>query len=277
MADVLSHASLQDGMKLSGASCRFYSHNNMKHLERILKKERDKHSGCLIVTEGIFSMDGTLGKIHEILPIARKYNARVMADQGHCFGLLGERLTGTAEHFGMEDKLDITMGLFSKAAGAFGGFVTGPPELIHWYKVYARSYIFATSIPPGIAAGTLKALEIMESGERQKILFKNIEMFVKGLVDMGLPIDPQHSTPIVPIEVGDETKMGAIFQSLLEGGVYALPVMYPVVARNHCRFRFSITSALTPTDIELALMVLKRAFEQNNFTFKETKREGEDF
>ncbi len=262
IADQLSHASIQDGMVMSGAARRFYKHNNMNHLVKVLERDREKYSGCLIITEGIFSMDGTIGSLDKIVKICDKYNARLMVDQGHCFGILGSTYIGSSEYHGVQDKVDITMGLFSKGIGTFGAYVTGSSPLMHWYKAYARSLMFATSFPPGVAAATLKSIEILSSGELQEKLFSNIERFVSGLISIGVPIDPSHRTPVVPVDIFDEKKMGEIFQELLNNGVYALPVMYPVVEKNRCRFRFSLTSKFNESDIDYTILVLKNAFEK---------------
>ncbi len=267
VADILSHASLQDGMKMSGAKYSFFKHNDMNHLRKVLTRSRNNHSGCLIVTEGIFSMDGTVGRLDEIVKIAREFNCRVFVDQGHCFGVLGKKFLGAADELGVVDEIDITMGLFSKAIGTLGAYVVGKSSLISWYRGYARSLMFATTFPPGIAASTIKAIEIMQTGEIQERLKGNIKYFRQGLESLGYKNDNPYLSPVIPIEIRDEEKMGNIYQSLLDEGVFALPVIYPVVPRGKCRFRFSVNANHTQGDIDYTIMVIEKAFRKENFSF----------
>ncbi len=268
IADQKSHVSIQEGMGSSRAAMRFFKHNDIGHLKKVLDREREKHKGCLVVTEGAFSMSGNLGKIAEIVDIANQYDFRTMTDQAHCFGILGENYTGAAEYFGVSDKVDIIMGVFSKSAGTMGAYVTGSTELINWYKAYARPYLFSTSLPTGIIAATLKAIEIMKKGHLQVKLADNINRFKNGLTAIGLPVDLESSTAIIPVEVGDENLMGEINDILIKNGVYAIPVGYPAVPKNTCRFRFSISAKHSSSDVDFVLMVLKNALTQVNFKLK---------
>ncbi len=265
VADQKSHVSIQEGMGSSQASMRFFKHNNIDHLRKVLERERANHKGCLVVTEGAFSMSGNLGKIAEIVAIANEFDFRTMIDQAHCFGILGENYTGAAEHYGVSDKVDIIMGVFSKSAGTMGAYVTGSQELINWYKAYARPYLFSTSLPTGIIAATLKSIELIKRGDLQVKLADNINRFKEGLVSMGLPVDEESSTAIIPVQVGDENLMGEINDILVKNGVYAIPVGYPAVPKSTCRFRFSISAKHSSSDVDIALMVLKNALKEVNF------------
>ncbi len=274
VADILSHASIQDGINMSRATARFFKHNDMKHLERILRDYREKYAGCMIITEGAFSMDGTVGKIDEIVALARKYNARVYIDQAHCIGVLGERGLGTVERHNAIHDTDLIMGLFSKSLGTVGGFVVGSKEVMTWLRWYSRAHMFATSFPPSIAAATLASLEIVEQQpELRAHLRKNIQHFITGLIAIGVPVNPQHETTIIPVEIRDEGKMGKICESLLDDGVYSLPVIFPAVAKNRCRFRFSIRADHTISDLDYALNSLSKAIVTADFNFTQLREE----
>ncbi|MGE4132243.1 MAG: aminotransferase class I/II-fold pyridoxal phosphate-dependent enzyme [Bdellovibrionales bacterium] len=271
VADMISHASIHDGMTMSRAACRLFKHNDMNHLRQILEENRANHSGCLIVTEGAFSMDGTVGRLDQIHKIAREFDARVMIDQAHCVGVLGSNGLGTVEHYGLIDETDVIMGLFSKAWGGVGGFAVGSSDLCNWLRSFSRGFIFATSFPPANAAATLKAIEVMQRDGLVAKLQENIAHFVKGMRQIGAPIDPSHNTAIVPIEIRNEAKMGKMYQSLLDNGVFVIPVVYPVVSRNRCRFRFSVRADLSIGDLDYVISTLERAMKDAGFTFDEVK------
>lgn len=277
IADMLSHASIQDGMNMSRATTRFFKHNNIQHLEKILSEQRSRHGGCLILTEGIFSMDGTIGNLKGISVLAKKYNARIFVDQGHCLGVLGKNGLGTSEDTNTTNEIDLIMGLYSKALGTMGGFIVGDKEIISWLRAYARSYMFATAFPPAVAAATLASLRILqEQSELRSVLKNNIQHFVKSINRNGTVVDPEHRTPIIPLVIGDENKMGKIFASLLADGVFALPVMYPVVAKNKCRFRFSITTGHSISDIDYAIFAIEKAVDKAGLSLTEISRKSKD-
>ncbi len=271
VADMLAHASIHDGITMSRASCRLYKHNDMKHLRQILDENRAKYGGCLIATEGAFSMDGTIGKLDEIYKLAREYNARVMIDQAHCVGVVGQTGLGTVEKYNLIQETDIIMGLFSKSWGSVGGWAVGSSDLCSWLRSFSRGFIFATSFPPSTAAATLKSIEIMERENLVSQLQKNIQHFVKGLLQIGAPVDPSHETAIIPIEIRNEAKMGKMYQSLLDSGVFCIPVVYPVVSRNRCRFRFSVRADLSITDLDYVISALERAMKVADFSFDQLK------
>lgn len=269
VGDMLCHASIQDGMGMSKATCRFYKHNDMNHLRQILAENRHQYSGCLIVTEGAFSMDGTIGKLDEIYKIAREFNARVMIDQAHCVGVVGQHGLGTVEKYNLVKETDVIMGLFSKSFGAAGGFVVGDRELIDWLRYFSRAYIFSTSFPPVNAAVALKSIELMEKEGLVEKLQNNIDHFVTSMRQIGAQLDPAHETAIVPVEIRNEEKMGKMFQSLLESGIFAIPVVYPVVSRTRCRFRFSIRADFTVADLDYVVTCFEKAMAKAEFKFGE--------
>lgn len=273
VADVLSHASLHDGIALSRAACRLYKHNDMAHLRKILEENRAQYAGCLIITEGAFSMDGTIGKLDEIYALAREFDARVMIDQAHCMGVVGAHGLGTVEKYNLIQETDVIMGLFSKSLGTVGGFVVGSSNLCNWLRSFSRAFIFASSFPPSTAAATIKSLEIMQSEGLTQKLQENIRHFVNGMRQIGAPLDANHETAIIPIEIRNEEKLGKMYQSLLDSGVAVVPVVYPVVSRNRSRFRFSVRADLTVTDLDYAIAAFERAMKVAGFDFDQLQEE----
>lgn len=268
VADQLCHASIQDGMQMSKATSRFFKHNDAKHLESILEKERDNFNGCLIITEGIFSMDGDVAKLDEIYEVARRYNARLMVDEAHDFGVLGSNGLGVCEKFHLIRETDIIMGTFSKICGSIGGFVVGSKELIEWIRSTGRSHIFSVALPPSNCAATIKALEIFSSDKslRQK-LKENINHFINGLKSLGYQPKENHESSVIPVVIGNEEKLGEMYQSLLADGVLCIPVVYPAVGRKNCRFRFTIMANHTVAELDYAVSCLEKAMIKSEFTF----------
>lgn len=270
IADQLSHASIQDALQMTRATSRFFKHNDIAHLELILSRERDKHNGCLIITEGVFSMDGDVARLDEIYHIARKYNARILVDQAHCFGVLGPSGLGVCDKFHLLKEVDIIMGTFSKICGGIGGFATGSKELINWLQSFARSQVFSVSLPPSTVAAVSKSLEIFQRDPsiRQK-LHTNIEHFVRGLEAIGYRFEGKQESPIIPVVIGDESKMGEMYQSLLDDGIWCAPIVYPAVSRKNCRFRFTVMSSHSISDLDYAISCLEKAMIKANFRFHE--------
>jgi glycine C-acetyltransferase len=259
---------------MSRATARFFKHNDMDHLERILKENRANYNGCLIITEGAFSMDGTIGRLDEIHRLSRKYNARYFVDQAHCIGVVGKRGLGAVEKFDLKQETDIIMGLFSKAWGSVGGFVVGSRDLCDWLRVFSRSYLFATSLPPSTCAATLASIRLMEETDLVVKLQSNIQLFRSGLRSLGADFQESHESAIFPVEIKNEQKMGRMFQSFLDDGIYVLPVVYPVVGRNRCRFRFSIRADHSISDLDFALNSLEKAMMKADITFAQIAEMG---
>jgi 8-amino-7-oxononanoate synthase len=269
IADQLVHASLQDALAMSKATQRYFMHNNVEHLEKILKNERKDFAGALVITEGVFSMDGDTPPLDKIFQICRKYNARIMVDQAHCFGVLGETGLGICQKFNLLKEVDIIMGTFSKITGGIGGFVTGSKDLMDWYRHFARSYVFTVSLPPSTVAGVSKALEIFrKEPERVHQLHANIKHFCKGLSDLGYHFSQPHESAVVPVVIGDERKLGQIYQSLLDDGIMVIPIVYPAVALKNCRFRFTIMATHTQSDLDYVLSSLEKAMIKADFKFE---------
>lgn len=268
IADQLCHASIQDGMQMSKATCRFFKHNDPTHLRQILEKERSMFNGALVITEGVFSMDGDTARLDEIYSIAREFNCRIMVDQAHCFGVIGPKGLGIVDKFNLSREVDIIMGTFSKICGGIGGFVTGSEELIEWIRTFGRSQVFSVSIPPSTAAAVLKSLELFsENKTLHTALLNNIRHFKKGLQSLGYKFQHEHESSIIPVVIKDETKMGLMHQSLLDDGVWCVPVVYPVVSRKNCRFRFTIMATHTVAELDYAISALEKAMLKASFSF----------
>jgi 8-amino-7-oxononanoate synthase len=267
IADMLAHASIQDGMELSKATARYFKHNHAPHLDKILKRERQDFDGALVVTEGIFSMDGDVADLPSIIKVAKKYNARVMCDEAHSFGVIGETGIGAIEKYNAFDDVDIAMGTFSKICGGIGGFVCADTDVVDWIYHFARSAIFSVSIPPSTALAALKALHVFKSDTSLlENLRCNINHFCEGLRELGFQVAPDHESAVVPVSIGCEKTLGEMNKIMLDEGVFVVPIVYPAVARNRCRFRFTMMATHTLTDLDFALNVLEKAMLKTGFS-----------
>lgn len=266
VADQLCHASIQDGMAMSKATSRFFKHNSPEHLEKILEKERDQYNGCLVITEGVFSMDGDLAVLDRIIQISRKYNCRIFVDQAHCFGVVGPNGLGICDKYDAFKEVDIIMGTFSKVCGGIGGFVCASHEVTDWLRYFARSQVFSVSTPPSVIAGVHKAIEIFTTDQSLlRNIHKNIQQFTSGLSSIGFTHLENHESSVVPVLIGNESLMGEIFQELLNDGIWCTPVVYPAVGRNNCRFRFTVMATHTVSELDYAVVCLEKAFKKVGF------------
>ncbi len=251
ITDFLSHQSVFAGCRLSRSPTKTYLHKDMYHLEKILKRNRDKRK--LIITDGLFSMDGDLAPLPEILELAKIYNAMVMVDDAHATGIIGENGRGTSEHFGVEGKVDMVMGTLSKAIGALGGFLTGSRDLIKGLKGRASSYIYSSSLPPEQACGIMAALKIIQQQpELRASLWKNVHHLKSGLEEMGF--DTMNcETQLIPIYVGEEAKARKAARLLFENGILAPAIVWPIVPQGKARIRVSAMATHTAAQIDHAL------------------------
>ncbi len=246
--DDLDHACIIDGARLSFAKTLKYRHNDMADLERALSKtEKDKIK--LIVVDGVFSMEGDIAKLPQIVELAKKYNANIMVDDAHGLGVLGKNGRGTADHYGLTDNVDLIMGTFSKSLASIGGFIAGSNNTINYLKHNARSLIFSASIAPANAASVIAALDIMEQEpERLDKLWSNTRLALSKLKQAGF--DTGHTeTPIIPIYIRDDSKTFQLTKMLLEEGVFVNPVVSPAVASTSSLIRFSLMATHTEDQI----------------------------
>ncbi|WP_231126085.1 aminotransferase class I/II-fold pyridoxal phosphate-dependent enzyme [Limosilactobacillus reuteri] len=263
ITDQYNHESIIDGIKLSGAQVRIFQHNNMRKLEEILSKNRNFRKK-IIVVEGIYSMGGDLCPINRVVELANSYDASVYVDEAHSFGFVGKGNQGVAELFGCQDKVHMRMTTFSKSLAMVGGCIATDEATAMFIKHNANQYIFNASMPPAIAAGTLKALEIIQKEPwRKEKLWENTLRFRRGLIELGL--DTMESTsPIVPIYIGDDLLNMKITKELLNEGVYIATAIYPAVSRNQSRLRATITSSLTSEEIDIALDKIDKVMTKYN-------------
>ena len=255
--DEKNHASIIEGSRLSLAKTLKYKHNDMESLERILQKT-DPYQISLIVTDGIFSMEGDVANLDRICQLAEKYNASVMVDDAHGLGVMGSQGRGTVAHFNLTEKTDIIMGTFSKSLASLGGFIASDFETINYLKHHARSLLFSASIPPASAATALKALEIIKrEPERIARLWDNTHYAYQCLIQEGFSLG-NSKTPIIPIFVGEEIKTYALASGLLKNGLYVNPAVHPAVKKGEAILRFSLMATHTKLQIEYAVDILAK-------------------
>ena len=255
LLDEKNHASIIEGTRLSFAKIIKYRHNDMEDLEKKLQS-LDQDRIILIVMDGIFSMEGDIAPLDKITDLADKYNASVYVDDAHSLGVLGKNGAGTADHFGVTDKVDIIMGTFSKSLASLGGFVAGSKDAINFLKHNARALLFSASIPPASAATVLKALEIIKrEPERIERLWENTNYAKKLLVENGFDIG-ESTTPIIPIHVGDDVKTYHLATMMLQNGVYVNPVVHPAVEKGKAILRYSLMATHTKEQIDRSIDVL---------------------
>jgi glycine C-acetyltransferase len=255
-SDRLNHASLIDGILLSQARLKRYPHRDMKALEEMIQAASDfKKKG--IITDSVFSMDGDIAPLDEIVRLATKYDCLVMIDEAHALGVMGKNGRGLAEHFGVEDKIDIHMGTLSKAAGSFGAYCCGSRALISFLVNKARSFIYTTGMPPAIAAASLRAVEMIQSEPaRRQRLWENTGHMKAALENAGWDVAGSQ-TPIIPVVVGRPEVAVAFSDRLLEEGVFVGAIRPPAVPRNTARLRLTVTAAHTREDLDYTLGKLK--------------------
>ncbi len=253
ISDSLNHASIIDGIRLCKAKRLRYEHNSMSSLEEQLREAKDSRFK-LIVTDGVFSMDGTIANLKGICDLADKYEAYVMVDDCHAVGFLGQTGRGTPEFCDVMGRVDIITGTLGKSlGGALGGYTSAKKPIIDWLRQRSRPYLFSNSLAPNIAAASLKVLDLIEeSDKRRQILFDNSQYFRNGLSTAGFTLIPgQH--PIIPIMLGDAKLAQKFAAELMLEGIYAIGFFYPVVPEGQARIRTQISAAHTKEDLDTAL------------------------
>lgn len=256
-----NHASIVDGCRLAFGRLVKYRHNDMKDLDRLLQRF-DHVTGKLIVTDGVFSMGGDIVNLPELVTIAEKHNAKVFVDDAHSIGVLGKHGRGTAEHYGLEDRVDIVMGTFSKSFASIGGFIASDAEVIDFIKHNARALIFSASMPPAAVAATLAALDIIESEpERRTRLWQNTKKMQEGFSKLGFNIG-NTQTPIVPIIIGDNMKTFTFWRALFNEGVFVNPVISPAVPPGMSLLRTSYMATHSDAELDKVLYLFEKIGKQ---------------
>lgn len=255
ITDQLNHMSIVDGISMSDAKVKIFTHNDMEKLEYILQNSQ-QFQRKLIIVDGVYSMDGDMACLDEIVDLAEKYDAAVMVDEAHSIGFFGETGRGVSEHFELEDKVAIKMTTFSKSLAGVGGCIASDKDTIDYLKHQSHQYIFNASLPPAVVAGVLKSFEVMEKETwRRKKLWDNTIRFRRGLKELGFDIMNSIS-PIIPIYIGDDDTNMHMTKELLNRGVYIATAIFPSVPMNKSRLRTTITASLSSEEIDRALEIM---------------------
>lgn len=258
ISDELNHASIIDGVRLSRADKAVYKHSDMEDLERVLKEKRKEYNTCLIITDGVFSMDGDLAKLPEIVELAKKYECLTYVDDAHGSGVLGESGRGTVDHFKLHGQVDFIIGTLSKAIGVIGGYVASKKIVKEWLLHRARPLLFSTALPPAAIGATIESVKmLMESEEYTDKLWNNARYFKEKMSALGFDIG--HSeTPITPVMVGNEAKTMQFSKTLLENGVFVSGIVFPTVPKGTGRLRCMISAMHTIDDLDFAIKVFEK-------------------
>lgn len=254
--DKEDHASIVDGARLSLGKIKRFFHNDLDSLEDTLK-DVPENKGKLVVVDGLFSMEGDIAPLPEIIPLCKQYGARLMVDDAHALGVLGEG-HGTAAHFHVTDQVDLIMSTFSKSLASLGGFVAGDEDVIHYIKHHARSLIFSASVPPSNAAAALAALQVIrEEPERVKRVNQIADQMRKGFCELGFDIG-NSTTPVIPILIGDDMRTIRTWRMLFDNGVFVNPVLSPAVSAGRQLLRTSYMATHTDAQMEKVLETFKK-------------------
>jgi glycine C-acetyltransferase len=258
ISDQLNHGSIIDGVRLTKTDRAIYAHSDMGELEEVLKNaEKKEYRRTIILTDGVFSMDGDVAKMDEIQKLADEYGAMTYVDDAHGEGVLGDG-HGIATEFDIEKKIDFQMGTFSKAFGSFGGMLAGSESLIKYAYNTSRTWLLSAAFPPHVAAASLKALEIVEKEpERVKKLWDNTEYFKKEMQSLGF--DTGHTqTPIIPAMIGDSKKAQELANRLYKEGIFCLAIVFPMVSRGKARIRNQMNAGMTKDDMDTCLSAYEK-------------------
>ncbi|HYE68534.1 MAG TPA: glycine C-acetyltransferase [Anaerovoracaceae bacterium] len=258
ISDELNHASIIDGCKLSKADIVRYKHSDMEDLENVINQVKDKYNTKLIITDGVFSMDGDIAKLPEIVELAEKYGCLTYVDDAHSSGVLGSNGQGSAHHFGLTGRVDIQIGTLSKAIGVVGGYVAARKNLIDWLNHRGRPFLFSTALPPMTAAACIEAVNILsESRELTDTMWDRAKYFKSGLSKLGFNIG-KSETPIIPVITGDARKAVELSRRLFEEGVFAQSIVFPTVSKDGARVRTIVTAAHSIKDLDDALVAFEK-------------------
>ena len=269
LSDELNHASIIDGARLSRAKIKVFRHKDVDHAEEILKELQNEPGHKLVITDGVFSMDGDIGPVGALVYLCEKYGAIMMVDDAHASGVLGRNGRGSVDHFGCTQRVDIQVGTLSKAIGVLGGYVCGSRDLIDYLYHRARPFLFSTSHPPSVAASCIAAFDILENEpDRIERLWANTHYFQEQLTHAGFDIGgrttPKCETPITPIIIGDGRQTMEFSRAVFEQGVMATGIAFPTVPEGKARVRCIMTSEHTRPQIDQALEILTGTAKRMN-------------
>ena len=257
VSDELNHASIIDGARLSRAEIKVFPHKDAEAAGRLLEETKRPGRNQLLITDGVFSMDGDIAPLPDLVEVAERHGAIMMIDDAHASGVLGKNGRGTVDHFGLHGRVDIQVGTLSKAIGVLGGFIAGPAHLIQWLVNRGRPFLFSTSAPPAVAAACIEALDILEEEPHLvERLWDRTRFFKEGLERLGFDTGLSE-TPITPVMAGEETAAVELSRGLWQEGVFSPAIVYPTVAKGKARVRTIVTAEHTEEDLGEAL----RAFE----------------
>jgi 8-amino-7-oxononanoate synthase len=255
--DKQDHASIVDGAKLSYGTTERFSHGDYAALERLMQRT-DNGKGRLVVVDGVYSMEGDIANVPELVRLCRKYGAALAIDDAHSLGVLGPQGDGTAAHFGLAGEVDLIVGTFSKSLASVGGFITGSDRVINYLRHHSRPFIFTAALPPANTAGVLAALEVMkQEPERREHLWHNTKRLSSGLRSLGFDIGPTE-TPIVPVLIGPLDRTLVMWRKMFDAGVFTNPVVPPAVPHAQCRLRTSLMATHTDDQIDFCLDAFAR-------------------
>jgi glycine C-acetyltransferase len=264
VSDRLNHASIIDGARLSRAEIKVFEHKDAEHADALLSETARPGRRQLLTTDGVFSMDGDIAPLPDLVEVAERRGAIMMIDDAHASGVLGKGGAGTVDHFGLHGRVDIQVGTLSKAIGVMGGFIAGPHELIEWLVNCGRPFLFSTSAPPAVIAACIEALDIIEDEpERLEHLWENTRSFKDGLRDLGFDTG-ESETPITPVVTGEEEATQAFARRLFEEGVFTPAIVFPTVAKGRARVRTIVTAEHTLEDLTEALATFGRVGRELN-------------
>lgn len=262
--DSANHASIFDGCRLSGAEIKVFPHADMNALERVLRKLPSEKTGRLIITDGVFSMDGDIARLDVITRLAEEYNCKIMVDDAHGIGIVGSTGRGAAEYYNVMDKIDLHVGMLSKSPGGLGGYCAASKDIISYLRLYARTYFFSTGLPAPIAAGLNQVFKLfLNDTAGRDILWSKINYLKLQLVNSGFDIGHSQSA-IIPVMIYDEEKLFKMHSELRREGLYTNIVTYPAVRRKECRLRLCVMKDLTFSQIDEAISILVKCAKKYN-------------
>ena len=258
VSDRLNHASIIDGARLSRAEIKVFDHKNAQHADELLAETARPGRRQLLITDGVFSMDGDIAPLPDLVEVAERRGAIMMIDDAHASGVLGKGGAGTVDHFGVHGRVDIQVGTLSKAIGVLGGFIAGPRALIEWLVNRGRPFLFSTSAPPAVVAACIEALDIIaDEPDRLERLWDNTRAFKDGLRELGFDTGVSE-TPITPVVTEEEEATQTFARRLFEEGVFTPAIVYPTVAKGLARVRTIVTAEHTHEDLDEALEIFGR-------------------